>query len=74
MPQHQNQRVNFPVVFFFFFNESTHWVRQGGERVLHLPQYVSSLIKDEQLCAMGDAVFFFFIQCPDFPSTCGIAD
>lgn len=35
---------------------------------LHLPQYVSSLIKDEQLCAPGDAgSFFIFSLCPDFP-------
>lgn len=32
--------------------------------VLHLPQYVSSLNKDEQLCALGDAVFFFFFFFP----------
>lgn len=32
-----------------------------GGRILHLPQYVSSLIKDEQLCALGDAVFFFSV-------------
>lgn len=37
--------------------------------VLHLPQYVSSLNKDEQLCALGDAVFFylFFSGALTFP-------
>lgn len=32
--------------------------------ILHLPQYVLSHIKDEQLCALGDAVFFFFFSVP----------
>lgn len=45
--------------------------------MLYLLQYVSSLIKDEQLCASGDAVslsFYFLFQCPDFPLTCGMAE
>lgn len=74
VPQRQKQRVDFLLVSFFsflliftIFNQGAHRERQGEERergggiILHLPQYVSSLIKDEQLSVMQ----LFFLFCPD---------
>lgn len=73
--------------FLTIFNQGALWERQGEARerekvrvrqreeggiILHLPQYVSSLIRDEQLSVMQP--FFFFFALTDFPSTCGIAD
>lgn len=46
-----SQKVNSPIVFSVV---GVRW-----EIILHLPQCISSLIRDEQLCASGDAVYFF---------------
>lgn len=79
VPQCQKQRVDFLFFLFFFFVQflikaliGKDKVKREGGVILHLPQYVSNLIKDEQLSVMQ--VFFFFFALIDFPSTCGIAD
>lgn len=57
-------KVNSPPAFVLLLRllHSSRRVREveGGKIILHLPQYVCSLIKSEQLCALGDAFSFFF--------------
>lgn len=62
IPQHQPPpRPNLQKFFFFFFWERALALTgsAGGGVILHLLQSVLSLIRDEQLCAQGNAVFFF---------------
>lgn len=71
-------KVNSPPAFVLLLRllHSSRRVREveGGKIILHLPQYVCSLIKSEPLCALGDAFSFFFPECPDFLLTCGTAE
>lgn len=52
-------KVNSPPAFVLLLRRRVREV-EGGKIILHLPQYVCSLIKSEQLCALGDAFSFFF--------------
>lgn len=66
MPPHQNPKSKFSPSFCSFTTTAiSRRVREveGGKIILHLPQYVCSLIKSEQLCALGDA-FSFFSRVP----------